>query len=79
MHSAFVRCLPGTLIAAALPAGSGWNLRSAEGINADGAIVGYGTFGGNTRAFLLTPVPEADRPRARGPRQRRAAAPPGSR
>jgi len=38
--------------------GSGWNLRSAEGINSLGDIVGYGTIGGQTHAFLLTTVPE---------------------
>jgi hypothetical protein len=38
--------------------GSGWILRSAEGINDAGDIVGYGTFNGQTRAFLLSPVPE---------------------
>lgn len=41
-----------------LPAGSGWNLLSAEGINDAGDIVGFGTFNGQTRGFLLTPVPE---------------------
>ena len=41
-----------------LPAGSGWVLTSAEGINDQGDIVGFGTFGGNTRAFLLQSVPE---------------------
>jgi probable HAF family extracellular repeat protein len=40
-----------------IPAGSGWVLRSAEGINNRGQIVGYGTFDGRTQAFLLTPVP----------------------
>jgi probable HAF family extracellular repeat protein len=40
-----------------LPPGSGWNLLSAEGINNRGDIVGYGTIGGQTHAFLLT-VPE---------------------
>ncbi len=38
--------------------GSGWRLLSAEGINDQGQIVGFGTFGGQTRAFVLTPVPE---------------------
>jgi probable HAF family extracellular repeat protein len=38
-----------------LPADSGWILRSAEAINEAGQIVGYGTFEGQTRAFLLTP------------------------
>ncbi len=40
-----------------LPANTGWVLQSAEGINALGDITGFGTFGGNTRAFVLT-VPE---------------------
>lgn len=40
-----------------IPSGSGWNLLSAEGINDAGDIVGFGTFGGNSRAFLLT-IPE---------------------
>ncbi len=39
--------------------GGGWTLQSAEGINDRGQIVGYGQFGGQTRAYLLTPaVPE---------------------
>jgi uncharacterized membrane protein len=38
-----------------IPQGLGWLLRSAEGINDRGQIVGFGTFGGETRAFLLTP------------------------
>jgi probable HAF family extracellular repeat protein len=37
---------------------SGWVLRSAEGINDRGDIAGYGTLDGQTRAFLLTAVPE---------------------
>jgi hypothetical protein len=41
-----------------IPANSGWVLRSAEHINANGDIVGFGTFDGVTRGFLLTPVPE---------------------
>lgn len=37
---------------------SGWNLLSAEGINDAGDIVGFGTFQGSTRAFMLTiPTP----------------------
>jgi probable HAF family extracellular repeat protein len=36
-----------------LPAGSGWVLLSATGINNAGQIVGYGTRNGQTRAFLL--------------------------
>ena len=39
-----------------IPAGSGWNLRSARDINDDGQIVGRGEIGGQTRAFLLTPI-----------------------
>lgn len=40
-----------------IPAGSGWNLLSAEGINDAGDITGYGTIGGVQHAFLIT-VPE---------------------
>ncbi len=36
-----------------IPAGSGWVLQSAEGINDRGDIVGYGSYQGQTRAFLL--------------------------
>ncbi len=42
--------------------GSGWELVSANAINEQGQIVGYGTYNGVTHAFLLTPdaaaVPE---------------------
>ena len=38
-----------------IPAGSGWVLISANGINAAGQIVGMGTHNGKTRGFLLTP------------------------
>lgn len=41
-----------------LPEDSGWVLRSATGINDRGDIVGFGTFGGTTRGFMLTVVPE---------------------
>jgi probable HAF family extracellular repeat protein len=41
-----------------IPSGSGWVLETACGINDGGWIVGYGTLNGETRAFLLTPVPE---------------------
>lgn len=38
---------------------SGWTtLREADGINNLGQIVGIGTYNGETRAFLLTPIPE---------------------
>jgi probable HAF family extracellular repeat protein len=40
-----------------VPRHSGWVLQSAQGINLFGQIVGWGTFQGNTRAFLLTPPP----------------------
>lgn len=40
-----------------IPAGSGWVLRSAEGINNRGQIVGFGTFNGQTQAFILNAVP----------------------
>jgi probable HAF family extracellular repeat protein len=38
--------------------GTGWRLLSAEGINDAGQIVGYGTLNGQTRAFVMTAVPE---------------------
>lgn len=38
-----------------IPAGSGWTLRSATGINDRGQVVGVGLHNGLTRAFLLTP------------------------
>ena len=39
-----------------LPNGSGWVLTSATGIDDLGEVVGFGTIGGQTHAFLLTPV-----------------------
>jgi probable HAF family extracellular repeat protein len=39
-----------------IDAASGWALDSASGINASGQIVGSGTIGGQTHAFLLTPI-----------------------
>jgi probable HAF family extracellular repeat protein len=50
---------PGTAITALdtlLPAGSGWTLREANGINDLGAIVGVGLHNGVLRAFRMTPV-----------------------
>ncbi len=38
-----------------IPAGSGWELSVATGINDRGQIVGNGLIGGQTHAFLLTP------------------------
>jgi len=43
-----------------LPAGSGWVLQSANAINDAGQIAGEGTFGGERRAFLLTPPVASD-------------------
>jgi probable HAF family extracellular repeat protein len=40
-----------------IPSDSGWTLNSANGINNSGQIAGFGTIGGETHAFLLTPVP----------------------
>jgi len=40
-----------------IPHHSDWVLIAAQGINSRGQIVGWGTFQGNTRAFLLTPPP----------------------
>jgi probable HAF family extracellular repeat protein len=45
-----------------IPANSGWILQSATGINNQGQIVGFGKFGGQTSAFMLTPSAEAPEP-----------------
>jgi probable HAF family extracellular repeat protein len=37
---------------------AGWVLEQATDLNNAGQIVGYGSYGGHTRAFLLTPIPE---------------------
>jgi probable HAF family extracellular repeat protein len=50
------RCSEALDLNALLPPGSGWVLRTAEGVNERGQIVGHGTYRGETRAFLLTPV-----------------------
>jgi probable HAF family extracellular repeat protein len=39
-----------------IPAGSGWVLQYATGINDAGQITGYGTVNGQVHAFLLTPL-----------------------
>jgi probable HAF family extracellular repeat protein len=39
-----------------IPPGSGWTLHEARSINDSGQIVGFGTFSGQTHAYLLTPV-----------------------
>ena len=36
---------------------SGWTLLQANAVNDNGQIVGYGTYEGETEAFLLTPTP----------------------
>jgi probable HAF family extracellular repeat protein len=41
-----------------IPSGSGWVLNVANDINSSGQIVGRGTFGGVSHAFMLTPVSE---------------------
>jgi hypothetical protein len=38
-----------------IPAGSGWVLIDAEGINAAGQIVGLGMHSGREHGYLLTP------------------------
>jgi probable HAF family extracellular repeat protein len=38
--------------------GQGWRLQDATGITDDGEIVGVGVINGQTRAYILTPVPE---------------------
>ena len=40
-----------------VPANSGWDLQQAYGINDAGDIVGVGTYQGQTRAFLIDPIP----------------------
>ena len=39
-----------------IPAGTGWELSTADSINNKGQIVGTGNIGGQVRAFLLTPI-----------------------
>ena len=41
-----------------LPAGSGWTLVNATGINNNGDIVGLGLYNGTYEGFVLTPAPE---------------------
>ena len=43
-----------------LPPGSGWVLGTAYGINDRGQITGYGTYGGELRAFRLSPAVPVD-------------------
>ena len=42
-----------------IPANSGWVLEQAFGINDEGDVVGIGTHNGQTRAFLIDPIPFA--------------------
>jgi hypothetical protein len=46
-----------TVLQTRIPAGSGWTLLVAGGINSGGQIDGWGIHNGNYRAFLLNPVP----------------------
>jgi probable HAF family extracellular repeat protein len=39
-----------------IPGGTGWKLQSAEKINDNGQITGWGQYGGQRQAFLLTPL-----------------------
>ena len=41
-----------------IPSDSGWELYTAIAINSSGQIVGHGGIGDESRAYLLTPVPE---------------------
>lgn len=43
-----------------LPPGSGWELTEARDINDHGQIVGWGTIGGDTHGFLMTPDDDED-------------------
>ncbi|MEV4641193.1 hypothetical protein AB0J80_28015 [Actinoplanes sp. NPDC049548] len=45
-----------TLLDDLIPAGSGWSLQQANGINDRGQIVGAGLHDGHLHAYLLTPV-----------------------
>lgn len=47
--------------------GAGWTLVDARDINDSGQITGYGTFNGQTRAFLLNPVSDVPEPSAWAP------------
>jgi probable HAF family extracellular repeat protein len=64
---------------ALIPPNTGWVLQVAEAINDAGQIAGYGTFNGQTEAFLLTPLgasspaPPAGHPAAHPLSPRRAA------
>jgi len=41
-----------------IPENADWILKDATGINDNGEICGFGQYGGQQRAFLLTPIPE---------------------
>jgi probable HAF family extracellular repeat protein len=45
-----------------IPAGTGWTLNNASGINDIGQITGWGTIKGETHAFLLDPVSTVPEP-----------------
>ena len=40
-------------------AAMGWHIESLWGVNNDGWMIGEGIFGGQSRAILLTPIPES--------------------
>jgi hypothetical protein len=44
-----------------IPAGSGWELYSANAINANDELAGDGLYNGQIHAFLLTPIGELPR------------------
>lgn len=49
------------LLNSVIPPNSGWNLIEADCINQKGQIAGFGTFNGELRVFLLTPIRDRDR------------------
>ena len=51
---------PLTALSTLIPAGSGWTLQQADGINDRGQIVGAGLHNGSLHAYLLTPVYSAN-------------------
>ena len=40
------------------PLNTGWTITEGRGINDSFGMTGYGTYNGQTRAFLMAPVPE---------------------
>jgi hypothetical protein len=57
-HRAFLHACEGTVdLNERVPASAGWVLEEARAINDAGQIVGFGQYGGETRAFRLRPAP----------------------